>query len=207
MAETKTPKTRIVLRLFVNDDGSVTPRAQNDTNTVVLKYANEQESRLPLAKVFAGGLPQPCVGRAAAAFGIATSAGNAGTTAAHQAETDDPEIVREAVEERLDTFAPSDGSPGEWSTEREAGAPRTSMLLEAAVAFRQAETGKSADEAWVTSTRAKLADKDYVKKLMSSEKFRPHFERIKLAKQQARAAKAEEAAKSADAGAASDLLA
>lgn len=203
MAEAKTPRVRSITRLFVNDDGKVTARATETTHTVVFKFADDSETRFDLKRIGVD-TSKPSVARAAAAFGVSTSAGNAGNTAAAAQETDDPEAVREAVEDRLDVFAPEDGSPGEWSAEREAGAPRTSMLLEALAALRK-EKGADTSPEKMAAFRAKFADKDYAKQQMAYPPFRAHYEKIKAAKAAERAAKAANAAQGvqADAG---DLL-
>ena len=203
MAETQ-KRPRSITRLFLNEDGVVTARAREDTVTVIFKYQDEKETRFDLAKIFGGKLPQAGVGRAAAAFGISTSAGNAGNTAAAASETDDPDVVREAVEDRLEVFSPEDGSPGEWSAEREAGGPRTSILLEALVAFRK-ERGAESPADKIAAFREKFKDKDYTKKQMASAAFRAHYERIKAEKAQARAAKAAQEAQGS-ASTPSDLL-
>lgn len=193
MAET-TKRKRSITRLFINDDGSIVGRASESTHTVVFKYADDTESRFELKRIGVD-VSKPSVARAAAAFGVSTTAGNAGNTAAAAEGTDDPEFIKAEVDDRLDTIAPSDGTPGVWAAEREAGAPRTGLLLEAFTAYRKAELGKDADPEWLAKTRERLQDKDFVKKLQTDAKFKGHLERIKLEKATARAAKAAEAAK------------
>ena len=177
MAETK-KRVRTIDRLFVNEDGSVVSRATINVAHVAFKYADEKETRFDLAKIFGGKLPPPCVGRAAAAFGISTSAGNAGNTAAAADESDDPAIVREAVEERLEVFVPEDGSAGEWSGERAPGGPRTSYLLEAWTTYRQ-EMKAPVDDARIAKFHEDRKDRTKVNDWMKVPRFREIYEGIR----------------------------
>lgn len=194
----KSTKGRVLRRLFANDDGTVTGRAGLDVNTVIFKSEDDKEIRVDLAQFFPGGkLPSPCVGRAAAAFGINTSAGNVvGTLERERDEegritgTPHPEDVLEAIKDRIETFA-----AGRWAEESAAGGPRTSLMLEAAIAFRKAG-GKEPDADWLAKTRQRLdEDKEWSKSLMQHDGFRSHLESIKLARAQARANAAAEKAK------------
>lgn len=202
MAEASKRK-RSITRLFINDDGSTSGRATETTHTVVFKYADDSETRFDLRKIGVD-TSKPSVARAAAAFGVSTSAGNAGNTAAAAEGTDDPEFIRGEVEDRLDTIAPNDGSPGVWAAEREAGAPRTGLLLEACIAFRKQHSNKDADPQWLADTRTKLQDKDFVKNLQGDGRFKAILEQLKLKKAEERAAKA--AASAGTAGKAAELI-
>lgn len=205
MAATDSKRKRSITRLFVNDDGSTSGRATEGTHTVVFKYADDSETRFDLKRIGLD-VSKPSVARAAAAFGISTSAGNAGNTAAAAEETDDPEFIRSEVEDRLDTIAPNDGSQGVWAAERVAGAPRTGLLLEACIAFRKQFANKDADPEWIAAQREKLQDKDTVKSLQADARFKGILEGIKLQKAQERASKAADAASGAKAGQADALL-
>lgn len=207
MAEAKTTRGKAsITRLFEYENGDPGGRTRNDVTAIVFSYKAGPDTRFDLASAFGGKLPPPCIGRAAAAFGISTSAGNAGNTAIsayakeNSIETDDvdPDEAREAVEERLATFASGpDGKPADWSAEREGGGPRTSLMLEAAVAFRKAQ-GADTDASKLQEIRTKLEDKGYVKNLMKSGKFTTILEGIKLEKAKARLAKAQEKSKAGD---------
>ena len=205
MAATDSKRKRSITRLFINDDGQTSGRASMTTHTVVFKYADDTESRFELKRIGLD-VSKPSVARAAAAFGVSTTAGNAGNTAAASEGTDDPEFIKAEVDDRLETIAPNDGSPGVWAAEREAGAPRTGLLLEAAIAFRQSELKKEADPEWLAKMREKLQDKDFVKNLQGDAKFKGHLERLKLEKAQERAAKAAAAAKAGGSDTASAAL-
>jgi len=205
MAETdKTRNTGQLRRLFVNDDGEPTPRATTRTHTVVFKYKDDSETRFALQQIGVD-ISKPSVARAAAAFGVSTSAGNAANTAAAAAsksgefEEDSAEhidFLRSEVEDRLSDFTGKDGQPGLWSADRVAGAPRTGLLLEACILFRKEVQKAEADPEWIARTREKLQDKDFVKnKLLANAQFKAIQERLKLQKAQANAAKAEASAK------------
>ena len=190
MAEAKTTKGRVLRRLFAHDDGSVTGRAGLDVNTVIFKLEDEREIRDELAKYFGGKLPPPCVGRAAAAFGINTSAGNVVGTLERERDEDGkitgtphPDDVFEALNDRLETF-----KAGRWAEESAAGGPRTSLMLETAIKFRKEVQGKDSDPDWLAKTRERFEDdKDFTKKLLSDPQFRAIHEGIKLERAQARA--------------------
>ena len=210
MAATDSKRKRSITRLFVSDDGQTSGRASMTTHTVVFKYADDTESRFDLSLIGLD-LSKPSVARAAAAFGVSTTAGNAGNTAAASEGTDDPEFIKKEVDDRLSTIAPAfkdpnDRSQGVWAAEREAGAPRTGLLLEAAIAFRESELKKSADPEWLAKMREKLQDKDFVKNLQGDAKFKGHLERLKLEKAQERAAKAAANAKAGGTDTASAAL-
>jgi hypothetical protein len=214
MAETdKTRNTGQLRRVFVNDEGDPTPRATNSTHTVVFKYKDNSETRFDLRQIGVD-CSKPSVARAAAAFGVSTSAGNAANTAAANASkqgefeedsTEHIEFLREEVEDRLADFLGKDGKPGIWSAERVAGAPRTCILLEAAIAYRTTVQKAEADATWLARTRERLQDKDHVKKLQSNAEFRAILDNLKLEKQKANAAKSAAAAKG-DTGSAAALL-
>lgn len=191
------PKSkRSITRLFRNEGSDEpTSRATESTTHILFRFADGEETEFDLAKAFGGSLPPKGVGRAAAAFGISTSAGNAGNTAAHQKDTDDPEVAREAVEARLETLVPPDGSPGEWSAGPAEGGPRTSLLLEAVIAYRIAN-GRPVDDAAMKPILAQLhnPDKDaakaYAKKLGEVPQVEAELQKIKAKRAADRAAKA-----------------
>lgn len=192
MAEAKSKRPRILTRLFLHDDGSTTPRSKNDVNTVIFKFEDETEVRFPLAPIFGGTLPAPGVGRAAAAFGINTSAGNTiGTLDKDEDGNVHPDDVKVAVEDRLATF-----TAGRWSEESAAGGPGTSLRLETMIKFRKDVNGKDADDAWKTAMRAKLEDdKEFWKNLMGDPAFRTVHEALKAERAASRAKAAAEKSK------------
>ena len=194
MAEqTKGRGKQSIQRIFVNDEGDPTGRAQTDTNTVVLKTLKDgKELRCNLADAFAGQLPPPCVGRAAAAFGISTSIGNAGNSAIAIAadafyEGDDrdqraaalervnPEEGLKAMADRWDSF-----KSGEWSSERELG-PSTALLIEAVAEYRKAHGKATTDEDRVRYS-ALFKDKEEVKKHLKVPAFFEMYEKLRVAR-------------------------
>jgi hypothetical protein len=192
--ETQTEgKDRSLVRLFVHDSDPTNPRprADLDVTAVIFQYADNQHSRIELSSVFPEGMPPPCVGRAAAAFGINTSAGNAGNTLSKEDKTD-PGKIREAVEARLEIF-----EAGKWSQERQGGGERPSDLLNALIAFRQ-RNGQPVDDASLQKFKDRFDDKDAVK----AWKADPDFLAVLLEIQSARRLAAAQAA-----GKKSDLLA
>lgn len=198
MADTNTTPSKREARIqrFFLNEGSDEPtgRAQENTHTIGFKFVkNDEEIRFELAKVFGGSLPPPSVGRAAAAFGVSTSAGNAGNTAASTAGSDDPEVAMEAVNKRLEQL-----ESGEWSAERDDGTPRTSLLMEAFIAWR-IDNKAPVDEAAMAPHREKFKDKEHVSKIMAHPQIRAKLEAMKaeraVKRAQEKAAKAAESAR------------
>lgn len=181
-----------ISRIFVNDEGDPTSRAQLDTNTVILKTMKDgKELRCNLADIFGGKLPAPCVGRAAAAFGVSTSLGNAGNSeiaaAAREAHggAEDAETRRaalDAVNPEVGMSAMADRwaslQAGEWSAEREIG-PSTSLLVEAVAAYRKAH-GKDTTDADRERYRTLFKDKEEVKNHLKVAAFREIYEKMKM---------------------------
>src|SRR5689334_22017970 len=167
MADQKS-KTRSITRTFIADDGEETSRATNDCKAVKLAYTDGTSHTLELAEVFGGSLPPPCVGRAACAFGLSTSLGNAGNTASYQKAKEldggdvDPSVIWEAVDERLKTL-----KSGEWAEQREGVGPSPTLMVEAFKVFRTEVVGKPVvdasgnviDQARIDDFKAKIADK------------------------------------------------
>ena len=187
MAEQKAKKSRSIKRSFISDSGETSPRATNDTKTVVLTYENEQSHSLDLAQVFGGSLPGPCVGRAAAAFGLSTSLGNAGNTAAYAkaketGEEADPDTIWEAVNDRLENIL-----RGEWAEEREGAGPPTTLLIETFKVFRQQVVGKPVvdaqgnvtDQARIDDFKKAIADKATRDGYLKDPEFGSLYEKLK----------------------------
>ena len=136
-----------IKRLFIHDsDPTPAPRVGLDVNALVFSFRDgtgEEVERITFnfAQVFGGTLPPPGVGRAAAAFGINTSAGNAGNTVKGEGDAAATLADRiEAVKARLETF-----SEGRWESERpSATGPRTTLVLEA-IKLALERAGKTAD--------------------------------------------------------------
>jgi len=196
MAEQKKPtKARSIVRSFISEAGEETPRATNDAKAVVLTFANKYKIQYDLVDAFAGTLPAPSVGRAAAAFGLSTSLGNAGNTAGAEnapvVGTDedgrpikgeaDPNDIIEAVEERLARL-----KEGTWAAEREGAGPPTTIMVEAFVEYRKAK-GLSFDEPRIERFREDIKDKGTREQFMADADYRRVYEGIRSAKAIARA--------------------
>lgn len=171
-------RERSIQRTFKNAEGPETSRAQLDTTHVVFTFNDGRKIEVDMAPYFGGSLPEPCVGRAAAAFGLSTSGGNAGNTV----DDDTPEGIRDAVEKRVEVW-----NDGDWATGRDDG-PGTSLMLEALRAFRT-EKGAPTDDATMLKFKEQFkTDKVTVKKFMGHPGFAAHYNRIQLERRQARAA-------------------
>jgi hypothetical protein len=174
---TSTPgeRARSIYRLFKDSNGKVGPRATLDCTSVIFKFDDDTVEEIELAQVFGDALPPPCVGRAAAAFGISTSAGNAGNTLPKaEGETrKDASEVREAVADRLQTFL-----DGQWSTDR-GGGGAPSLFIEAVRRYR-VEKGAPVDEAAMAKISEKLkSDPDLQKGFMKVPAFMVVLETVK----------------------------
>lgn len=139
------------------------PRATNDVTIVGFTYADGTESQCDLKDVFGGTYPPVSVGRAAAAFGINTSAGNAANTA----EEKTPAGLKEAVDARLETFT----QDGRWSAERAEGGPRSSRFFDALLEYRR-QNGADVSEAKMAALRATYADPEQRKAAMGNGPFK-----------------------------------
>ena len=178
-APEKATRPAKVNRLFRHQGSDeLTSRATNETTHVIFRVVKSgQEIVFDLAQLFPGKkLPEPCVARAAAAFGVNTAAGNM-LTGLEDVEKEDPEAVAEAIEHRLATFA-----DGRWSAEREGGGGRPKLIWIALLAFRQ-EKGQPVDEASMAKFKAKVDDKEAVKSWMANAGFQKHYLRIQAERQ------------------------
>lgn len=159
-------------------------RCDTDVTHVGFAYTDGEESVLDLKDVFGGSLPPPSVGRAAAAFGINTSAGNAGNTVGKDATAAE---VREAIEARLETF-----TNGRWTSERAEGGPRPSMFFEALRQHRAA-SGRPADDAAMADFRTRHPElsepKVQMAHLAKSPDLRAIYDKIRMDRVLAQAAK------------------
>lgn len=172
-------KRRTVTRWYLHDSNmdERTARAGLDVNTVGFTFEDGQEESIKLASVFGGTLPPPCVGRAAAAFGINTSAGNAANTAENKTAVG----AREAVGARLETFA-----EGRWTTERAEGGPRASLFFDALIAFRQSK-GADVSEAKIAELRQKFSEPEAKKAALATGEFKKFYLQMQMERQLAAA--------------------
>lgn len=156
------------------------PRATNDVTIVGFTFADGTESQIDLKDIFGGSYPPVSVGRAAAAFGINTSAGNAANTA----EEKTPAGLKDAVDARLETF-----HEGRWSAERAEGGPRSSLFFDALLAYRQ-QNGADVSEAKMAALRATFADPEQRKAAMANGAFKKVYLQIQHERAMAAADKA-----------------
>ena len=184
----KPTKERSIYRLFKDDKGEIGSRATANTVAIIFKYPDGESDTFNLADAFGGTLPPPGVGRAAAAFGISTSAGNAGNTTKGD--------TREAVQDRLEVF-----ESGNWSTEA-GGGPRLGVFFEALTEFRRANNADVSEDR-MNQIRKDLADDpEKQKNWMKHDGFKAVYAQIVARKAAERAAKLQSAAgtSTADAG-------
>lgn len=172
----KAEKASRIQRLFRHEGSDeLTSRATNETTHVIFKVVKSGEEIIfPLSDLFSGKLPPPCVGRAAAAFGVNTSAGNMLTGVE---DTEDPEEIADAIKQRLAAF-----SAGRWSAERAGGGGRPRLVWLALIAFRQ-ERGQPTDDNSMAKFHAMLDDGEQVKKWMANANFLSHYLRIQAERQ------------------------
>lgn len=175
-----------VQRWYLTESSPTEPvsRATNDVTIVGFSYADGSESRIDLKDVFGGSYPPVGVGRAAAAFGINTSAGNAANTA----EEKSPAGLKDAVDARLETFL-----EGRWSAERAEGGPRASLFFDAMYKFRQ-ERGADVSDAKMAEIRIKFAEPAAKKEAMLNTDFKKVFLALQYERQLAAAEKGEASA-------------
>lgn len=153
-----------VQRWFLTESSPSEPvsRATNDVTIVGFTFADGSSSQLDLKDVFGGSYPPIGVGRAAAAFGINTSAGNAANTADEKT----PAGLKDAVDARLETFG-----EGRWSAERAEGGPRASLFFDALFAYRQRH-GADTSEAKQAELRTAYAEPEAKKAALGNAEFK-----------------------------------
>ena len=186
MAE-KTKRSRSVIRSFrlESNPNELVTRSGNDVTHVIFRALDAEGKdegepiTVDLAKMFGGTLPPASVGRAAAAFGISTSIGNAGNTS---------DETYEAMVDRFETL-----EAGEWTTERASSGPTTTLVLEALVEYRR-RNGKETSDAEKASFRETLKNKEKRESYMRNEGFAAVYAELKVQRAVAAAAKAKEAA-------------
>lgn len=144
-------------------------RVANDVTHVCFLFEDGERLQWDLAKAFGGTLPPASVGRAAAAFGINTSAGNAANTA----DDKTPAGMREAVIDRLEKF-----EAGIWSAERAEGGPRTTIFFEALMRFR-ASRKSDVSEAKMAELRETYSDKKKREQALTNAALREVYEQVR----------------------------
>lgn len=180
----KSSRKEVSRRSFKSNDGNWTSRATPDVVAFKIELIEDGEVAHTIErqlKDFDAG-----VLRAAAAFGFVTSITNTFGGIKGPVE----EIIQ-AAEDRLAVF-----DEGDWTGERQGG-PRTSHLLEAAIAVR-ADAGKETSEEWKQKFSANLkADENFAKELQKDPMFAAKLAAIKAKAAAERATAAAEKAKDA----------
>lgn len=171
-------------RSFKSKDGSYSSRATPDVVGFKIELIEDGEVAHTIERDLAGF--DPGVLRAAAAFGFVTSITNTFGGIKGPFE----EIIQ-AAEDRLAVF-----DEGDWTGERQGG-PRTSHLLEAAIAVR-ADAGKETSDEWKSKFQAQLkADENFARDLQKDPIFAAKLAAIKAKAAAERASKLADAAKEA----------
>jgi hypothetical protein len=163
MAMQAAKRERSIVRLFKNASSEeLAGRAGLDCEAVIFKFPDDTEEEVDLAEFFGGHLPPPCVGRAAAAFGLNTSIGNAGNTAKEEdGSKASPETQIEAVKTRIEVLR-----QGKWASDAIGGGARPSLLLAAIKEYREANKAPTDDEK-MAEIRQKLRDDEELAKQWS----------------------------------------
>lgn len=176
----KSSRREVSKRSFVNAAGEYTGRVNPDSIGFKIEFVETGDTIEQQLTDFSDG-----VRNAAALFGLVTSITN--TFGGVKV----PEEAIAAAQERLEILL-----EGDWASERQSG-PRSSHILEAAVAVR-ADAGKDTTDEWKDKFLAAIkADENYVKELAKDPAFAAKLAAIKAKAAQERAAKAAEKAKDA----------
>ncbi len=161
-AQTKT--SRITRRFRSESDPSgKAARTSNDVTHIIFTTANGKELEVDLKAMFGGTLPPPSVGRASAGAGISNAVGGAGL--ADDVNTDDPDAVREAMEERIKAL-----NSGRWTAEHRGGGRPSNVWL-AFIEWRKSK-GQNDNDAKLAELRAHwIDDENNLKRLNKNPEF------------------------------------
>jgi len=178
VASTRT-RAEVSKRSYFNSEGDYSARASTATagfRIEVINPAGENYVREHDLSEFT-----PEVLKAAAAYGIVTSATN--TFGGKDLSFDERVAL---LDDRLDTFLKDE----DWSAERQSG-PRSSQLIEALVAVR-AKANRETPQEWIDAKIAELkATPEKAKEYMANPHVAAELSRIKAEAAIARAAKLE----------------
>lgn len=174
MAETR--KT-VLKRRFVGSKNPAedSPRADVDVEKIIFTFEENGEIREVHLSDFSDGIL-----RAAAAFGLNTSLGNAVNTAKSEAG----EGVEPTATERIGAFDDrlAGLKAGTWSAERAEGGPRMGVFREALVDYRAANKAP-VDDASIEAVLAKVAASDDLKKnFLKDEVFAAYYKAVQARK-------------------------
>jgi hypothetical protein len=182
--ETQRSEKAKLNRLYKTRDGEVTQKLdENVTGVLWETIKGGLRVEIDLEPLFPNGLPEPCVGLAAAAFGLNTSVGNV------VGPMSDPVEMAKAMQARVDVIM-----DGEWRGGRETG-PRTKYVLEAWAEYFSGQ-GYTVTEAATEKMRAKIVGGETsTKELLDDPAIRAIYDRKEaeraIAASKASAAKAE----------------
>lgn len=188
MAETKQPRDEKMNRLYITRDGEETAKLTPDVASVIWEViATGERVQLDLSDLFPQGMPEPCVGLCAAAFGVNTAVGNTvGNT------RDTTEMVRR-LRDRASAI-----SEGEWASGREGG-PRMRFVLEAWRQSLEARGHKLSDEQVEAMRQEVVKGNLSTKEILADDHVRAQYDanEVERARALAEASKAKLAAKPA----------
>lgn len=188
MAETKQPRDDKMNRLYITRSGEETAKLTPDVASVVWEVVGSGERvQLDLGDLFPEGMPAPCVGLCAAAFGVNTAVGNTvGNT------RDTTEMVRR-LRDRASAI-----SEGEWASGREGG-PRMRFVLEAWRQSLEARGHSVSDEQVELMRREVVGGNLSTKEILADDHVRAQYDanEVERARALAEASKAKVAAKPA----------
>jgi hypothetical protein len=183
MAQAETGAPRKLNRLYKFRDGKIDKGASDQVTGVVIEVKDGgHRVETDLADLFPAGLPDPCMGLAAAAFGLQTVLGN------EIAGKDLPgEELARLMSERRDSIL-----DGEWSEGRTG--PRLKFVLDAWSADAK-ERGQPVTDESIGKVKAKLLAGEWTsKQLLDKPGIRKHYDAAELSRVTARYAASKEKA-------------
>lgn len=202
MADTTDATTRTLKRLYLDRDGNVTKKLGENVVAVILEtVSGAHRTHADLAALFPDGLPNPCMGLAAAAFGLNTVLGNeiAGK------DKSDPMALATLIRERWEAIR-----EGEWSEGRQGPRIKDVLLAWAEDAKERGlpitedgllslRGGKPSTDSGIEKMRAKLmAGEVQAKDLLNRPAVNAWYQKAKAEKAAAEFERAKAAAATSD---------
>jgi len=188
MAQTDGDKTpRKLRRLYKFRDGEINGKLTADVTGVVWEtIVGGHRVECELAKLFPAGLPEPCIGLMATAFGMNTVVGNA-----IAGKEGTPEELAAKLQDRLEAI-----EEGDWAEGREGG-PRLKYILEA-WATDARNRGKNVTEESIATVKAKILSGEWTGAgLLDNAGIRAAYDAAEAQRVVAKAQKSQEAAAAA----------
>ena len=170
-------KTSRLVRSFRSEGSAdLTPRVtMNVTHVHFETPANGKSVEASLAEFFGGQLPPPGIGRAAAAYGLNTTIGNALGNLEGD-ELNDPDEIMEAIRDRIETL-----KKGQWASDR-VGGGRPSIVKMAFFDWRKSKGVKDSDEKIASLTAQWFEDETNFKKLQANPEFAVYLAQFKASR-------------------------